>query len=86
MKRFLRKYTHFFLSLSLFSAFTATSLDLAFADSTCISGFDLQNGYCSATFRYADGAKSVKFPSDVGDVTVTIIGGAGGKGGIDCGL
>ena len=87
MKRFLVKFSNFFLALALFSAFTATSIDLAFAapENPCTSGFSFTQGKCVQTYTGSN-PQQFKVPEKLGNIEIEIYGAEGGQGGIDCGV
>jgi len=87
VKKFLAKSVNVFLAISLFSAFSATSINLALADPvtpTCIDGYVLDGDRCVLTVT-GTSASTVTIPTGLGNMTVDIFGAAGGSGGLDCG-
>jgi len=87
VKRFLAKWVNVFLAISLFSAFSATSLNLAFAEPAsagCIKDYTLVGERCVLTLT-GTSASTITIPEGLGNLTIELFGAAGGIGGLDCG-
>jgi len=90
VKRLVQKTANLILSASLALGFTISASAISFsqpaiADVTCLSGFNLTDGNCVATYTYAQGSNEVRVPKGLGAIQIEVFGGSGGSGGIDCG-
>jgi len=90
MKKQIQKFTNLLMSISLAFGFTLTATELsltqpAFAETNCIEGFSFVDSKCLTTFVFSQGGYKIKVPEGLGAIQVEMFGGAGGKGGLDCG-